>query len=405
MSDELQVGDLLQTEDQINALPDGAEIEAVHNVDEWYRKEGSGQWRTATGRLYDGGFAGGGYNRVRSLPDGTPTERRVETARQYAWRFRSHVLAAALDHGYDRGMVLTAMREIGYTDDMFPFGVGMRLSTMYDMGRLPEGSVLHIGDPDHYRVYGVFALRNGNFRHVLGNSRTLGHSAFVDLVGGEPVQQEWIEERGGPDSVTEVALFKAKAYEVGWRVKKAHSWCETYDNIVGEVGVDRYARRVARAGDTQVGETVPPAVAARLPVGTVLRWRHHESPETRTVWYMRVDGAANAAGTRRVFGYRDDYPNRLGHYQDAMEVMSFPQPLDIEGGTWPEIDVGITRQVWDLLPPGTHLAYHMGHYVKALNGQVGNWYENDDSIPVNGTYTLRNFTNSELRVVSFPTPQ
>lgn len=404
LQDWMTVGYRLQSQEEIDALPSGSEIEAAHDSSEWYRRVDD-EWYHLNDLDNDPqeDFAGDGYNRIRYLP--TPAG--VETARQYAWRYRCHVLNACAEYGYSADVALNAVADVGFTDDDFPLGVGLEISCSHDHARVRDGSVVHVGNPDDFAGYGVFVKRNGQYFHILGGNRYMGGRVTIDSVGGEEIRQPWIDERGGPGSVTEVLSVKAKAYVVGRKIATSYGWCETYDNIVADVGVVRDAARLHQANGVAVGVTLSPRAVRELPVGTVLRWRHQVSPETRVVWFVRAEDSANTAGTRRVFGYRDDHPNRLGHQADAMEVVSVPQPAGaFDAGVWNEIDVALSNtrgvDVWALLPPGTRLVYYNSHYAKAADGRLAMWPARR-AVPGTGTYSIDQFNLDHMFVTEFPT--
>jgi hypothetical protein len=400
------VGARLHSFDQFHAMPVGAVIAPHASPTDHYTKVEGGQWqhgRSTNLMNAEDNFSLDGWNMVISYPEGyVPAPPPSPTLRQFQHKFRDHTLHAAEHHGVGVNVVTRAMTEMGVTEE-FPPGVGMMVKSHTLRDALPENSVLLFGNPEVPRNFGMWAKHNGQWIHVLGDLRSFpnNQSATVHNVGGEDVQQDWLTEVGTDESTREIRSFKARAWRVSAKVRDQHSWCSTFESIMTGVGVDAgcLAYEITVNGMT-VGDRLNPGQVATLPLGSILRWRHLGSPNTRVIWFERVDGADNQAGTRRIFGYRDDSV-RQGNYADVMEVVHIggvDRPMSLD------VDLAHSR---NHLPVGSviQIGRDTNRYMLCQDRRMEAVRAGATIIPERGSYTWDQMGDATaLRVVRFGAP-
>jgi hypothetical protein len=400
------VGEGINSHEQFEAMPIGTTVAPINSPNEVYTKFEDG-WSLNGGRRSGAvnTFSLNGFNAVVSYPAGyTPTRAPLPTLRQFQWRFRDSVTARAEMHGVDYRTVRQAMADMGVTGE-FPAGVGMKVTSVESRTALPDGSVVLYGDPAQGDAsYGMWVKRGGRFEHLLGGVRNLPRErpVIVHNVGGEEVQQDWLAETGDEEADRAIRAFKAVAWRVGAKVRAHHQWCSTFDSIMNQAGVSSSdLQNSVQVNGVYVGDQVDPLHCADLPLGTILRWRHSDHPTTRVIWFERVDGATNAAGTRRIFGYRDDAV-RQGGYADRMQVMYLPNAEFPE----PNLDVDLSTAL-PHLPVGTvlHIGADTTRYMLCQDRRWRGVRADSVDVPATGSYTFADLGDPRtLRIVRFGAP-
>jgi hypothetical protein len=347
-----RIGDHIYDADQLDELPVGSNICVEGSNNHRFEKQRNGAWRDVNygANNYEASAFVGGRYVILSLPDGWEDAGPAgkQTVQKFMWEFREGALHAATANGVSLGAVQSALEEMGVGDSVFPLGPEVRVKNTVDQGRLPRGSVVFSGSPERIGGFGVWVKnRSGRWTHLLGERQGVPTTIMVDRVEGVDSPPEWWTRSGDDSDDAAIREFKARAWRVGYKLKRSQSWCGTYEQIVNGLGIHASDQNYARVGGVSVGDRVNPELARTLPRGTVLRWTSHDHPE----WFAvlgRMRGTGNRAGTRRLYG-QHQRPDNLRNYWSTMEVVYLPSD------TTPELEfpmVDFAREV-PLLPPGS----------------------------------------------------
>ena len=385
----VEIGFALQKRTDFDALPAGTIIGPVNteDVDEQWTKIETGRWIDFEGTTYTSrDFALHGHNEVKSLPVNGPV---FESLIQWQFRYRDNAYQSAESAGVSRSVVDDVCAQLGVSDDMFPLGKGVSLLSNHDLERLPIGAQVARGRPQNPSRFGLFVKRADNWKLVLGEQTGFsGHR--VTVVSGDP--PEWVTTPGTERDVDLINEFKARAWRVGWKVKKAQRWCDTYESYMHRVGLDASAlQHVSYAGIT-VGEKVEPTLAASLPVGSVFKWVSRNDPNTWT-WYIRADDTRNVSRTKALFGHRTD-GGSLRNSASTMEV------VHIEDGHGMDIRVAFDDVIIPHLPVGTKVQYSAVDYIVCQDHRVTGW-TTDGRPPERGQWDWSQLGGA-LSIAGFP---
>lgn len=371
--DQLRVGTVLRSPGDFDRLPIGTVITPNNNVNQEYVKRVDGWYYDD--RHYPVSDFSMGYNTVKSIPRGKSVT--WESLAQWQYRFRDNAFVAAESAGVSPSTVVEAMNELGIGDDYFPLGRGVMIGSQHDKERLPVGAQIAVGQPQTITAFGLFVKSRNGWVHLLGDvNRPDGHRTLV--VSGP--EAAWAVTPGTEAEQQELANFKARAWRVGWRVKLAHRWCESYEQYMGRIGLTEDALQGTTHGGIAVGERVGTALANVLPAGSVLRWQHNTDPQTWT-WYIRDDDATNRSRTRALFGHRRDGAP-LRNSGASMEVMWIASDEDAMS-----VRVDNLEAIWESIPPGTLLDVSGTAYVVASDHLV-NGVSASGVVPATGTWRL-----------------
>ncbi len=341
---ELVVGAPLNTARDFDRLPVGAVIGPPRSRDETYEKRPDGWWSNLYGQYTSlADFTMDGHNVVLSLPKGVKV---WESLMQWQFRYRDNAYMSADSAGVSRRTVADALNELGIGDDYFPLGKGVRVGNEYDKGRLPVGTMGQRGEPEHINDFGLFVKNRDGWLQILGDCNGHQNHRLLVLTGDEV---EWATKPGTEADQPLLANFKARAWRVGWKVKKRNRWCESYETYMARAGLTEDALTEAVHEGIRVGERVNAEQARTLPVGSILRWSSRVNPETTFSWYVRTDATSNAAGTRAIFGRRRD-GGALRNSASVMEVVHIANEDALM-----DVRVENINDLQDILPIGTRL--------------------------------------------------
>lgn len=304
------------------------------------------------------GFSGGGYNRVLSLPEGSVT---LMSLAQWKWRWldNAYYSAEQAGVGYNTIQAGAEAADIDETED-FPSGAGMVIRSRWGRDRLPAGSVVQVGEPSHTRTYGVLRKRVGDdYEMILGRNTAIHGAKITVLSVPDGTIAVWYTQPGTEEEQSEISRWKAKAWRVGWKVKIANSWCNTYESYMSQAGFTADVLREAKYEGLAIGDRVPPEQAAALPERSVLRWRHSHD-ENQFAWFERVNGVVNRSMTHRLFG--SDGVNR--HYATSMEILWI---ADEDRQQW---SIPINHQEIACLPPGARVEIGGTRYMVARDHRI-----------------------------------
>lgn len=393
------VGQTLESIEQFDAMPEGTVIHERNNQNNFFTKQGE-LWHDRYGNAYRPGDFSMGYNIIREFPGGKATSNGFVPSplslQQYQWKYRTHAVASAVDHGVGMQQVHRAMEELGVrlgTD--FPLGHGVPIVPSVDHEALPVGTQVMVGHPARVETFGLFVKatpRNG-FTWVLGDQRSLPTRAVIAEIPGVEGQPEWMTAPAAADADEAILHFKAQAYRVGFKVKRNNSWCDTYDRLMAQVGVKRDVLSQIKHHGMAVGDTVDSVNAMMLPVGSLLMWRSSEFPDVFAV-YRREDASTNRAGTRRVLGVKGEHDLRLGHMKDRMTVGWIANDED-----QPSVNLGVLiREAAPQVPIGTWFWSDNERtmiYVKARDGRIASmnadYPRSSERVPATGPYEAHQF--------------
>jgi hypothetical protein len=388
--DALTVGSRLESVADFERLPIGAVIGPPRTHEE-YVKQADGWWSENESTLYlIDNFSMNGYNEVKSLPKGKASKVTWESLAQWQFKYRDNAFSSAESAGVGRDVVFGAMQDLGLTDDMFPLGRGVKVTSEYDKNRLPVGTQVVTGDPLRPERFGLFVKsRASTWVHLLGEQT--GHNGLrVEVVTGD--EAEWATAPGTEAEQRALANFKAKAWRVGWKGKLGHRGCETYEGYMRRIGLTEDVLRAATHGGITVGERISSLMAAQLPEGSLLRW-HSQNDSVTFTWYIRTDAATNEARTRALFGHRRD-GNTLRNSAHMMEVMWIAN----EDGM--DLRVDNLADIIEYVPVGTRLRGGVDEFVVCNDHRIGSARSNG-TIPRIGDWRVPDFDGG-LTITGFP---
>jgi hypothetical protein len=379
-----RVGDRINEVAQLDDLPVGS-VMGERNGSRQYEKQADGFWHdTVHGQAYRSTQFSMGYNQIMSLPDGwTTVPKPPLSVEQFAWRYRDGALQQALDHGVSVPAVEEALAKMGAGRKDFPIGPGVRLRNKVDMENLPEDTIVYVGSPETPSNLGVWVKRNGRWVHILGERAQLSTPFTIDTFNGDRTPVDWVAKKGTEADDEAIRLFKARAWQVGYKLKRSQGWCSTYESIVNSLGVTQNDLNNVTYEGYHVGDHVDPEEARMLPHGSLLRWQS-ANYENRFALYLRVRGQDNRAGTRRV-----------GHFKDRMEVVF------INAGGADMLYRIQSPAEFALFPPGTRFQYNDGdsYYIVCNDGRVTSFYDNwtpaqiDNVLVTRGQHSKTDFGN------------
>jgi hypothetical protein len=396
------VGDRIDSADMMDELPVGTVVGEIGGGTTQWRKREDALWERMDGyaATYRSSQFAVGYNQIVSLPEGWSSRPRPkDTAARFMWRYRDGALVQAEAHGVAQGTVEQALAKMGAGRDAFPLGPGVTIRNNPTMNELPDGTVVYRGNPTTPAAFGVFVKRNGRWLHLLGESSGWnGSTVTVDSVNGDRTPVDWVAQEATEADEEAIRQFKARAWQVGYKLKRAQGWCSTYEAIVNALGITQEDLNNVTFQGVRVGDEVDPEEARMLPRGSLFRWQHRDYGDRFGV-YMRVRNMDNRAGTRRVYGQTAE-GLRLGHFKDRMTV------VHIEQGDGINYRMRDPRE-WDLLPVGTEFAYNDNGVVYRI-AQNGNATDrpmlSDGSAPVEGQWPRSDFRRgvAQIMVTGFP---
>lgn len=415
----LAVNDPITELVQFSLLPVGTVMGPLRRTEERYVKTANDMWQSVTSpsRVYGPeNFDAGGYNHVISYPEGySPATAKEESIHEYRWRFRNHMLAAQQRHGVSASAVYAGLRTLGCDDAAMPLGADLPIWNQRDLNRLPVGSLVYTGDPDHVASFAIWqrTSQGTGWLRVEGSATAAQPDAvrFPFVVIG-------VADEGGmkydppawmsvTDEALTVTIFKARAWLVGMKTKSAESWCGTAESVLHGVGVNAECVVAASvpSGYT-IGQEVGPTAARALPLGTVLS----ASSDTTKYFYQRMENAPVRAGTRRILAFRIDGSaepvESRTNYAGTMRIEMVPvQGLEAYGDL---TDASFDAQLWrenafDALPPGTIVIYNgSSYYIKAADGRMAGWRQGQRvterrPVPARGEYRHSDFGMRETR--------
>jgi hypothetical protein len=180
---------------------------------------------------------------------------------------------------------------------------------------LPVGTVLSIGYPEDYPVFGLVKKNpSGGFDLVFGEVADLARgvlrvAALPDDYRGD---QSWFTAPPQEGDAELLRRFKSKAWQVGMRVKDHHGWCGEFERYYSQVGL---TAKVALA--TQGSPATSEQIRA-LPEGAILYFTNGQTYD-QWAYYVRANTSSNSAGTLRVMS-SPGWANP-GHMQRNMSVL------------------------------------------------------------------------------------
>jgi hypothetical protein len=383
------VGDPLMTMNDFLEVPIGTVIVATNNRSVRYTKIAEDRWdyNGTTHSTADGSFTYNGYNIIAEMPEGTSRARRA-TLDSVKWNFRTIAMSAAISNGIPQDPVKRVLSALNADLTDFPLGKGVPVLSN-EAPSLPNGSLVFTGSPRRWNNFGMFAIKDGAFTHVLGPRTYMDSTVTVAQIAGEEVVADWFTGEGTDEDETAIKLFKARAWRLGEKAKAENRWCGEYERAMERAGI---------TADSLIGVDLPPAAgdqvtpegAAALPEGSILVWQH-----THGLALFVRSARNNAAGTTRLAGYSDNGRN-LGHYQDSMfigwiegEGTDIRMPRHV---TMPQID--------RIAPIGTRVKIANDTYVKARDEQWTNAPANPTGIPETGRWRPQSFSTTDMTYIT-----
>jgi len=406
----LRAGDPVNTMEEFDHLPSGAVI-AETNGQTRFVKAGDNLWTTLTSEMETTvpergiwlahNLNGGGYYTVEAIPVGKK-KIPAETLARYQWRFRMHALRAALENGVGMQRVHSALAELGVTLDSpdHPAGPGIRVCREEE--NLPEGVLVFHGSPDHPARLAVWVRERGTWRHVFGGGTGLDQIMTVATWPGVDEAPAWLTAEGGAWDKEQIAVFKARAFRVGDKLRRGSSWCGTYDAIMERIGVTANAVSEARrftASGFAVGDVVTQAEAAQCPVGTVFGWI---DPNTvgRFAVFQRIDEQANPSQTRRVWGSQMD-GTPLGNYRSGMRILMLPATAEYPHADDWSFRLGQSRDWMPHLPVGSifRLGDSLTFWHVTTDGSLSQTHARPTRLRRTGPHSTADFVNYHLYLI------
>lgn len=374
----MQVGDLINSQDDIDALPVGAEICVVDNEDEFYIKTEDG-WEYGSGGRYGGSFAMHGHNKVSHLPPASGTEQVfVESLGAYKIRFRETVLLAQRNNGVSMDPINRAFRALGVDEDSLPPGAGMKVRWDRSHRSLPRETIVEVGTPDHYETYGQFVNSVRGWQPIVGGAAGVPHRAIVTVLRygingySEP---EWVaNDTTDPEAIAE---FQALAYDQSRKTKGETQWCGVVEQTMRALGITATSARRSFPFVLDVD-------AADLPAGSILLWESDDKTEWQV--FIRDNNYGNQSRTRCLFGHRRG--TRMRHSQRRMQTVfvndgradSFNLPLDL-------------RSFFESVPRGVMFS----HMEETTQGYIVTAARDDEPVPGRvAIYGLSNIDTARL---------
>lgn len=382
MTPPLNEGDLVDTWENFERLPIGTHVRSTTSYQQWWEKVDDNVWMDRHGSRYTSDqFSMGRYLTVVSLPAGVAAP---PSLLGWQFKFLDHVWWSTEQAGVEEDTVFSAMERLGLVDSMFPVGAGLRIRSRYWARNLPEGTLAYTATPEDEGHYGLFqAQRQGEPVRVLGVARAwYGMTLTVHSTPNGSVA-DW--QYGTEEDRERIAEFKARAWRVGWKAKIAHSWCNSYESYMEQIGLTKDVLTQAKSHGVSPGDRVDPLGAAMLPEGTTLRWR--STTNDTFTWHVRDNAAQNAARTRFLFGTAASQRA----YRSSMEVVAFGDITDYEAP--------ITAIEADHLPVGSRIVANDVAIVRCRDGSWTYWGENQP-VPAHGSWNTSQISVTSLTSVS-----
>lgn len=322
---------------QAEALPIGSVVNIYpdpHGAPRLVEKTADG-W-VLNGRRTDN--PGGNYRNVLwAVPDGNLG--RQETVDEYMVRFRAKAWRAAQDRMGDTSEVEEIFDRLGIPH--VPANEGDQVNVARKA--LPDGVVVMFGDPSSDN-YTIFRKDGGEWKREYGTaieSPVDSVTTVIELPDG------LIRTTPTPNDPQAIAMFKAKAWAEGWKLKRRHGWCEAYEQVMRDVGLT--------AGDSMPDfSAFAESDAWRdLPDGALLGYMGHSR------WDMAVRDSNRDSGLRRVAG-----TSTGGLARNRWRVLWDGRHGD--GARFPD------AHILHVLPPGTTMIFEGTRYTSHEDGL---WYQ------------------------------
>jgi hypothetical protein len=395
MRETFRVGDQVPDARAMDAYPTGTVIRERRRTTATWSKLDNALWLHSAGGTWRADDFNITNMVVVSFPSGAQTfELPAQTVEQVKWKYRTGALAAAHSHGVSVRAVEAALVDMGAGVADLQLGRGVRVSEVSTRDSLPENSIVYSGAPQRPDSLSVWAKKNGRWVHILGERTYLEPEVTIESYGGNRERPAWLDREGTEEDAVAIKEFKARAWRVGYNLKRNQGWCGTYEDIARRLGVTEAALADVRYAGVGVGEQVDRTVAGRTPTGTILYWRHRENPDRWAV-FLRTDQSAITSRTVRVA------------FSDTDENVYNSKTRMIVAAIGDEND---GRVSWDLpdwlpmerLPVGTVLSFDTngGEFVIAQDRRFSS--VGAAIIPDRGTYQLSQFgANPQWRIRRF----
>lgn len=332
----------------------------------------------------------------------------------YKARFKQAIITGANRNSVSTDTVNRALRDLECDGITGGITLGGPLLGQ-DLEQLPVNSVVVFGDPgsDTFTLWRKH--ENGQWVATLaGDGRLPETNNQRILVTAPGVEGVWVAPTEAQTEAEAQAIneFKARAYRVGLRQKRAHGWCDVYDNIMESVGITREAITTSTVGGYRLGAIVQAEDAHTLPNGCVL---YSISDTNRFHLFIRDDAMTNMARTRLLVsgdGAGANYNRRMrlgsGNQRTPGDSLlpDEPSPLgtrlhmeQLPVGT--QFMIGTDQQnVWTITTPD-HNNRFVGYRLLADVERAG-W----DTLPqgVTTRYRTNDFGDQPLHIVTVPDP-
>jgi hypothetical protein len=301
----LRPGQKVSSQEEMDALPNGTWLTSTSS--NTIRRMKGGQWSSYGQHLnptFEQITQNGEVWVVDHIQRAMP-----ETVEQFHQRFRDVVFYGEQTHFGSDNYSETALADLGIE---FKPSVGMRVRNAHDVALLPVGTRVFVGHPDHPDSFGLYEKTGENRRswtHLFGgagvnpweNPVTIDALPEGDTVVTEPA--EWFTKPATPEDGEALFAARKAAWERGYRSKKDHNWCTTYESVVRQAGLTADSVQVPMPYGMEPGDVIASAEAVYLPLDAVLigfRGRTHAEIEA----YRRITGASNRAGVEKIITTR-----------------------------------------------------------------------------------------------------
>lgn len=203
-----------------------------------YRKDSPTAW-TGTGTYSSGThhYRDLGQSTLVHAPEVYPAHR--QTVEEYKQMFRTIVLGAQQANSVDSGPVESALEALGVGHPELMVGIVVDVLDNDLMERLPQGTVLKAGDPQHFASFGVYVKQGSLWTHVLGGAQRFDGLLTVVSIPDVIRLAPWTTTNGTDADQAAIEEFKTRAADLGTKAKRSNSWCGAYEGAMRRAGIDQ----------------------------------------------------------------------------------------------------------------------------------------------------------------------
>lgn len=338
------------------------------------------------------------------LPQSTVQVVGTHVRRESVEEFKQRLRTVTMGHAYNSGVSRDPLRTAFEALDMpwnADYILGMWVNALDESlkSEMPEDTMFEVGFRSEFDKYGLFRWTGSRFLHLMGGLRDPGYMTLSVVAFPDGTEFGHFPEPG-EDAEDLIMELKRRAWRLGVQVKADNSYCGTFEQAMGRMGIS--AERVA-VQPTMLGDD-----ALRVPSVESM-----DSMPQETIICMNRDGTGNRwhkAGDRWQFGGGGTSPSHafVPHTATWYYIHipgGVPEGFGTEEVAEPPAFAphpAMSTAELDAMPIGTELATSETARVEYRKHEDGRWHTTSSEYTVNHPSSAFNAPASGWWIRSIP---